>query len=203
MIVCVTLASGATGVVLTNPWAASGATTSSTTTANAFLLTTDKSSYVGNATIVVSGVDPSANGGIAIAITNPKNLAVASQNVGVTQNGSFSATFLARWPVWNESGVYRVTAIAPIADFVGNQPTSYAYFNYTAVPPASTGTSTTATSPNGAGDGGASSIEGILGVVAVIVIAVAVVGLMLRSRGRGTPRTRAPAATPPPKARGP
>ncbi len=202
MIVCLLLVSGTAVMVLPNLAVVRGATVTTSTTTNAFPVSTDTPSYVGNATIVVSGVDASANGGISIVIANPKNNAVASQNVGVAQNGSFSATFLARWPVWNESGVYRVTVVAPIADFVGTPPTSYTSFNYTAVQPTSTGTSSTATSPNGAGDNG-SSIPSILGVVGVIVVAVALVGFMLRSRGRRKPGTGAAPAKPAPKAQSP
>jgi hypothetical protein len=191
------LVSGAAVAVLPNLAVVSGATTNSSTTANPFPVSTDKPSYVGSATIVLSGVDPSASGGISVLIANPRNVPIASQNVGVAQNGSFSAAFQASWPTWNESGVYRVTVIAPIPDFVGAQPTSYAYFNYTAVPPTSTGTSTTSTISDG--NDGASSIASILGVVGVIVVAVAIVGFMLRSRGRrkpgrGTTTTQAPQA---------
>jgi hypothetical protein len=189
------LVSGVAAAVLQNPTVVSGATTTSTTT-NAFPVSTDKPSYVGSATIVVSGVDASANGGISIVINNPRNAPVTSQNVGVAQNGSFSATFQATWPIWNVSGVYRVTVIAPIADFVGAPPTSYVSFNYTAVATtSSTASSTTSSSGTGTGGGDSSSTASILVVVLIIVVAVGLVGFMLRSRGRRRPAASTAPAT--------
>jgi len=192
VVISVILVWGVSAVVLAHLAVANGATTTSTTIANSFPISTDQAAYTGNVTILVRGTDANANAGISISINNPKGVTIADQSVALQVNSSFSASFQAGGPLWNETGKYAVAAIAPIADFTGTMPTSVTYFNYTAVATttASSQTSVVQSSSTDTGSGTNSSLGSALVIAAVIVVAVGLLGLMLRSRGRK------PSATP-------
>ncbi len=170
------------------------ATTSSTSssTTNPFPLKTDKSSYTGNATIIVSGTLAGTNvtgaSDVAVYVYNPRNVQMTVQNVGVQNNESFSEPIQAGGPSWNVSGTYQVAVETDIPDFTGVPPTSYTTFQYTYVPPSTTTTSSTSlVSVSTSNPGSGITLLSILPVLVVLVLAIGVVGYVLSSRGRGRP----------------
>jgi hypothetical protein len=201
------IALGTTTLVLGHFGGAEGATTtSSTTTANPFPVSTNATSYSGTTSILVSGNLTSnvvAESSVSITISTPRNVALVAQNTAVTGNdSSFSAVFQASYTLgWNVTGQYIVTVIDVIPDDVGTMPTSTVYFQYTAVQPTTTSTSSptvaTTSSITTSSPSSGTSLGAIVPLVLVIVIVVAVVGFVLRSRGRRGPRARSP---PPPPA---
>jgi hypothetical protein len=183
------LVSGASVAMLGHLTVAHGATTSSTSTTESYLVTTDSPSYSGSATISVSGIAPTWANSVGVLILQPSGTAIADNVVATAQNSTFRTAFHAGGPGWNITGRYYVVVTAAQADTV-QAPTTYnATFGYTAVATSTSQTSsaTQSTSSLPLNGTSTSSTESVLAIVAVIVVAVALVGFMLRSRGRRKP----------------
>jgi hypothetical protein len=199
------LVSGAAVSILASVAVAEAATTTSTTSANAFPVSTSAPSYTGAATVVVNGSLPSplSESSVSITITDPRNNAIASQNVAVQENSAFTASFQASYDAgWTLTGQYTVTAMAVIPDYVGAMPTSVIYFNYTAVIPTTSTSATTVVTTSSAttSTGTPLSLGSIVPLVLAIVIVVALMGFLLRSRGRRGKKGRASPPAPAPQA---
>jgi len=184
------LVTGVSVAMLGQATVAHGATTSTSTT-QSYFVTTDKQSYTGNATILVSGVAPSFASGIGVQILQPKGTVVADNSVGPAQNSSFTTSFQAGGPGWNVTGKYYVLCTAAIPDSIAAPTTFNATFEYTAVATTtSTSTSTVTSSSQTSTSGGGLSIGSVLPIVVAVVVVVALMGFLLRSRGRRSTRMK-------------
>ena len=190
------LVSGASVAMLGHLTVANAATSSSTSTTESYVVTTDRPSYTGIATISVSGNAPTWANSVGVLILQPSGAAVADNVAATAQNSTFRTSFQAGGLGWNVTGRYYVVVTAAQADTV-QAPTTYnATFGYTAVATSTTSTSITViASSSSSTTSGSVSIASVLPIVVAIVIVVALMGFLLVSRGRRKPRTTAGQAT--------
>lgn len=76
-----------------------------------FTVTTDKESYVGNETMIVSGTLPDyGSSSVTFMLTSPSNMIVSISNAISDGNGNYSTTMTLGMSTMNESGTYTLVA---------------------------------------------------------------------------------------------
>jgi hypothetical protein len=147
-----------------------------TSSASDVTISTDRSNYTGNATIVVSGTVPEAKDfDVTVTITSPGGAVIATSGQRTDEDsGGFTVSFKAGGPSWGDAGNYTATVIFPGQIFISGTIT----FAYGPLP---TGSSqTTSIAP-------ATSLSSLLplaalGVAGVLILVVGFLALRMRSK---------------------
>jgi len=153
----------------------------SSTTESGDNFSTDKPSYIGNATIIVSGVlMESADNDVTITIMNPSGVqvAVADQTTDA-DNGGFTVAFKAGGQTWTEGGTYAVTVV-----FVANAQQTFSMnttFSYSPLQSATTTGSVSSSTESTTTPGFPLEATGLVAIAAVAVVALSI---LLRRKGR-------------------
>jgi hypothetical protein len=143
-------------------------------------ISTDKPSYVGNATIYVSGVVPEAKEfDVTVTIASPGHAVITTAGQTTDEDtGGFTVSFSAGGATWSQAGAYVATVIFPGQVFISANTT----FKYAPVRVTSSQSSTTsvqATNPS------AALPIASIAVAAAIILAVGFVAFRMRSRRGG------------------
>lgn len=101
----------------------------STTTTPLLTIYTDKPSYSGNSTVIVSGAAPEAKEiDVNVAISNPGGSRIASTDQETDQaGGGFTVTFRTGGKGWESTGVYLVTVAYITGSEVVSENTTFSY----------------------------------------------------------------------------
>lgn len=145
-----------------------------------FEVSSDQSSYVGNAAIVIQGIAPSNYNAVTLVITNPSGIVIVAEPLVIDEaNQTFRATVTTGGKGWESDGTYRVTVLLQSEDQPGS---TGATFSYSAN--ATAGRTTTGGGITEGPDGvGSSTYLIALLIVSLIAIAAMLVASRVRSRG--------------------
>lgn len=173
---------------------ASGATTTPTSDVE---INTDKPSYNGNATIIVSGVVPEAKEyDVTVTITSPGGAVIATAGQTTDEDsGEFTVSFTAGGVTWGTAGNYTATVIFPGQTFITGSTT----FAYTPLSVSSSQSSKSLTSSqSSSASPAATTLASQPTIVALAAaagfIVLGLLALLVRSRRSSLPQTTHSAA---------